>query len=83
MSTLERILNRLSLIERILARQEVILEDHTKRSTSNEQVANLLKQEVDLLKNQVSSFSSIMWGLAGFIGLLASVATIYEAFFKA
>lgn len=83
MSTLERIFNRLSLIERILARQEVVLTEHTKRSTENEEARKLLKEEVDVLKQQVTKFSTVMWTLAGFIGILASIATIYEVIFRA
>lgn len=81
----EEMKNDVTDIKITLAEQHATLEDHTRRSLSNEEAVALLREQIKPIENHVfmvNAVVKILLGLGGAIGFIASILKIVEFFLK-
>lgn len=71
---IDRLDERLDSIDLTLVRQSGHLEEHMRRSLSNEEAVSILRSEIKPLSQHVSTINSI----AKFISVMAALAGIYS-----
>ncbi len=69
---------RLDTIEKVLIKQNVVLEDHTRRSLANEKAVEILKDELKEVFNHVIIVQAVI-KLAGFLLTTGIVWKIVES----
>lgn len=79
---IDKLDNRIDNVDITLAKQAVVLEDHTRRSTSNEEHVELLKTKMELdlkpLQSHVAAFHLIL----KLIGVVVSCITVISGFIR-
>lgn len=83
----ERILNKLDEMDKridnidvTLVKQELNLQEHMRRSLANEEAVNLLKEQLEPVKDHVKSVNSILKFAGGVAILLAAFESIKNLF---
>lgn len=74
---------RLDSMDVTLAKQSVILEDHTRRSLANEEAVELLKKKLEADVKPLQNHVAAMTGVLKSIGVLASIASIVYTIIEA
>lgn len=65
-------------IKIVQAEQKIVLDEHMKRSLSNEEAVNILKSEILPIQKHVDSVSTIL----KFIGAIGATITVVAGFIK-
>jgi len=78
----EKILDAISRIDITMARQEVVLEDHTRRSLAAEENIKILRSELEPVEKHVTTVNGILKVLLYLTGILAAIAGVRDLFTK-
>lgn len=88
-SKIDKLDTRIDNVDLTLAKQSIILEDHTRRSLANEEALELLKKKLETelipIKNhvlQVNLVFKIIGVLTSCVGVFSGVLRIFEYFSK-
>ena len=78
----EKILDAISRIDVTLARQEVVLEDHTRRSLAAEENIKILRADLEPVEKHVTMVNGVLKVVLFLAGLLAAAAGVKDFFTK-
>ena len=76
---IDKLDTRIDNVDVTLAKQSVILDEHTRRSLANEEQVALLKKKFDDELGPVKAHVQMVHGAFKLIGLIATIAGIAEA----
>lgn len=78
----EKILDAISRIDITMARQEVVLEDHTRRSLAAEENIKILRDDLKPVEKHVTMVNGFMKVVLFLAGLVAAAAGVRDFFVK-
>lgn len=70
---LDKLDNRIDNVDITLARQNITLEEHVRRSEANEEILKIVKNESDIRLRHLESYKDKLLGALAILGVLGTV----------